>query len=279
MERQPSVYTSGVGNPTIVHFNQQVQALYLRITVLNGRNNPSSITAFEVLPIVCNSVIALSVIGCGQANLLNSGTNPSGTGKKAVRTFDNNWKVALHASETNLTYTEASQLAYVPAIISGNAVPQAWVNSPFGNAEWISYAPTAYDVNTNGVGDGQSPNYHYYKYKFNINDPYLASAFKLKIDFYVDNFVEEIYVNGIAQCSRFNLLGGGFNTNSRVQTNLDRDWQFGENELLVKTIPRPPYNGFLIQNVTNCVGVDFGDTPNTYGVLRANNGQEILLKQ
>lgn len=272
LEQQGRIYPSATGNPVIQPFTQAVTARYLRFIIINSHYPNNPIAVQQLLPIVCNAATPIPTIACGNANLLNSGTTSNGTAKKAKYTFDNYWKVAYYGHSASLTYTEAKALTYLPAIVSGNAAPTAWVNSPFGNAEWISYSTSGYDVNSIGPADGSSPNFYFYKYNFNLADPYLVQAFKLKIDFYVDNSVHDIYINGVSQAARYNLPRGGFNQNSRVSTELDNSWLLGNNEILVKTFSQPGFNGFLIQNVANCVGVDFGDAPATYGIDRNSNG-------
>lgn len=277
LTRQQNVYATPTGNPIEVNFTTAVNARYLRLVVHTTHVANNYACILELLPIVCTSP-ALPVIGCTDANLLNSGTTATGIGKKAANTFDNNWTVAYARGRSGLNNTSVATRTFLPALVVGNKAPGGWINSPYANAEWISYTMTGIDVNSTGAGDGTSNNTYFYKYKFNITDPYLLAAFKLKIDFYVDNRVDNIYVNGISYAASLGLPTGSFTAGSQVSATLKNGWQLGENEILLQTWSAPGNNGFLIQNMTTCNGIDFGDAPASYNVTKAGNGPGHIIE-
>ncbi len=271
LQRQQSVYANPTGNPIEANFASLVNARYLRIIVNTTHDANSYASILELLPIVCTTT-TLPTISCSNSSLMNSGTDSTGTAKKEANTFDYNWKIAYVKGRTGVNSASVTNRTFLPAMVIGNKAPGAWINSPYSNAEWIGYALSGYDVNSNGAGDGTSPNTYFYKYQFNIADAYALAAFKLKIDFYVDNFVDNIYVNGTSYAATLGLPAGSFLAGSQVSATLNTGWQLGTNEVLIQTASAPGFAGFLIQNITGCLGVDFGDAPATYAVSKASNG-------
>lgn len=285
--------TTQVGNPIEVNFVTAVTARYMRVVI---KETPTATYASiaELLPIVCNPQVTHPDLSCSNANLLNTGTNANGSGLAQTDRFDANWEVAF-SPDPNATNTDAlpalsamSNATYFPAVVTGNKIPQAWANSPFGNAEWISYTQTSMDANNTGYLDGTSANTYFFRYRFNLTDAYLLSAFKLKLNFLTDNITKNIYVNGIGQAPQFGLPGGGFNLASQTETSLKNGWKLGENELIVQVFSQPSHAGFLGQNITTCPGLDFGDAPASYNtsrstfaaghILEVNGTNEVMLQ-
>jgi hypothetical protein len=271
LQKQQNVYAVPTGNPIEANFATSVNARYLRLIVNSTHVANSYACILELLPIVCTTP-ALPTISCSNSNLLNSGTNATGSAPKTLNTFDNNWKVAYVKGAAGVNNTTVANRTFLPAWVAGNKAPGAWINSPYANSEWLTYTATSYDVNSNGPGDGSSLNTYFYKYRFNIADAYALAAFKLKIDFYVDNTVNNIYINGTGYAATLGLPAGSFLAGSQVSATLNNGWQLGANELLIQTSSAPGAAGFLIQNITGCLGVDFGDAPATYLTTKAANG-------
>lgn len=282
MARQTSFETTAdppvlvlVGNPIEVNFVTAVSARYLRLVARSVTGNSIAAIA-ELLPIVCGPQ-PLSTISCVNANLLNTGTNAEGDGLGQLNRLDSNWEVAF-VPNGGATYTNTlpalsatDNATFVPALITGNKFP-AWANSPFGNAQWISYSQTSRDVNNQGVSDGTSQNSYFFRYRFNITDAYLLPAFKLSLNFLADNITKNIYINGNGLAPQFGLPGGGFQLSNQTQTSLNQHWQLGENEIIVQLYSQPSLAGFLGQNITGCPGLDFGDAPTSYNVSRTSFG-------
>ena len=62
----------------------------------------------------------------------NTSTNTSNTGTLPIGTNDLHWTAAI----TNSLGT------YVPAVVCGNQATCCWINSPYPNANWITYPHT-----------------------------------------------------------------------------------------------------------------------------------------
>ena len=271
-----------VGNPLEVDFITGVTARYLRL-IVNSTHEGGLATIAELLPIVC-APPALNTISCANADLLNTGTNASGAGLAPEDKFDNNWEVAYSPKPNNyspvlLSYSDIGNATFVPAVITGNKIPAFWANSPYGNANWISYTETSRDVDwVNQTLPPTDPNTYFFRYRFNITDAYLLSAFKLRLNFLSDNEVQNIYINGVGQAPQFGLPGGGFTLASQTQTVLKNNWQLGQNEIVVQVYSQPAYAGFLGQNIASCPGLDFGDAPASYNVSRTTNGAGHIIE-
>lgn len=193
----------------------------------------------------------------------NTATNATNTGTIPVGSNDLHWTAAL----TN------SLGVYVPAVSCGNQAPGNWINSPFPNANWISFPHTC----TPG-----SPAEHscipghvdvYFKLSFNLPASNCGlsvatpSSYCLSLDFYADNSVYEIFVNGV-----LNYLNPttnpyyhfGYSSLGGVTKSLCNNWQVGMNEVIVHVRsgqnPPPTWEGFLAQanqTVNTTVGVPF----------------------
>lgn len=265
-----------VGNPIEVNFVTAVSARYLRLVARSVEGGNIAAIA-ELLPIVCGAQ-PVDDISCVNADLLNTGTNATGNGLGTLNRFDANWEV-MFVPKAGATYTNTLPLlssvanpTYVPAIITGNKIPNTWANSPFGNAQWISYTQSSRDANVTAFADGASQNSYFFRYRFNLTDPYLLPAFKLRLNFLADNVTKNIYINGNGLAPQFGLPGGGFQLNNQTQTSLNQHWKLGENEIIVQLYSQPSLAGFLGQNITTCPGLDFGDAPATYNVSRTSFG-------
>ncbi len=264
-----------IGNPLEVDFTTAVNARYMRL-IVNATYQGSYGVINELLPIVCSPPV-LNDISCVNANLLNTGTNATGTGIAAIDRLDANWEAAWVPNAGGnygqpIPISAIANATFVPAVVTGNKVPGTWANSPFGNANWISYTQTSYDASwidpTAIPGD---PNSYFFRYRFNITDPYLLPAFKLTLNFLSDNETQNIYINGVGQAPQFGLPGGGFFLSNQTQTVLKNNWQLGQNEIIVQVFSKPGLAGFLGQNITSCPGLDFGDAPASYNVSRTTS--------
>jgi len=94
------------------------------------------------------------------------------------------------------------------------------------------------------------------------------------MDFYADNRVWEIYVNGVPQSTQPNgssvlpqfpadgptsYQTSGFKANSQVHITLDNNWQRCNNELIVHVMSGHEWLGFLAQNAIKVVFDQGGD--------------------
>lgn len=115
----------------------------------------------------------------------------------------------------------ASVSVWNPAPVYYNS---AWTTSPFSNANW--------------VGTGDAAYVHvYFRYKFNLSSSVNPSTFALAMDFFADDQVSEIYVNGVKQSTLPNgmgiLPGGGYKAEWGAHITLDNSWRRCENEIIV----------------------------------------------
>lgn len=244
------------GTPTTVRFTNPVNARYFRMIVAgNGKR------VAEITPIVCGTT-PLNMT-CADVNKVSSGTDAAGSGKKLVRNLDNNWTVTHFAggtgspSTSTYNYNSITNALFYPAIVVGKAIntpPFVWATSPFGNSEWISATQNGQDINSQGLitgADNTLPNTYFFKYKFNISDPLLAASLKLRLDYYVDNQIVRVYVNGVNQNINSTDVQG-YADGHQKSTLLDSDFHVGTNELIVQIFSTPGFAGLLVQGIPSC---------------------------
>ncbi|MCW3076623.1 MAG: psrP3 [Bacteroidetes bacterium] len=238
------------------------------------------IIANAICTIVC--ICNLSILKAQFPNPLdfNSATNAANNGTIPLGSNDLHWTVAL----TN------SLGIYVPAVNCGNQATCCWVNSPYPNANWITYPHTC----------SSSPAEHsclgnvdeFYKLTFNLPGTNCgqaintASAYCLSLDFFADNWVSEIYVNNIITFinpNGFPYGASGFS--SPLTVCLCNNWMSGSNTVIVHVKSGAPtfpgWTGFLVQanqTVNTTVGVPFSATINQSNVscFGGNNGSATV---
>ena len=198
------------------------------------------------------------VVSCAtDAALFNTAYNGAG-GKLPAGSRDLVWRAGLG----NAT-GPASVSSWIPAyVVTG---PSAWTPSPFGNADWISYfANTA-----QGAGNADV----YFRYTFTIDPNVALNGFSLPMDFYADNSVPEVWVNGVAQSAFTTSLPqstntyfyAGFQAGKQAATMLSHGFQHGSNTIVVRVASGPPNVGFMAQMNPTAVCADRGDAPASYG--------------
>ncbi|MCU4121418.1 beta strand repeat-containing protein [Variovorax sp. N23] len=178
------------------------------------------------------------------AAVFNTGYGPSGpltSGRDTV------WE----SGEGTATGGPASVATWQRAYI-GNQAPANWINSPFGNANW----------NSNYTIAGQGPNNVdvYHRFTFNLAPSVTPSSFSLKLDFYSDNSVAEVFVNGVLQTvpgvpqnpgnPYFHV---GFVAGAAASATLASNWHTGTNTVVVHIKSGPGAEGFLAQTTTSAV--------------------------
>jgi gliding motility-associated-like protein len=143
---------------------------------------------------------------------------------------------------------------YTPAIVMGS-IPGSYFASPWPDCNWISHAiDGAHFINTD----------YYYKIEFYLPCYTACGAsystpgtFCLSMDFFSDNSVDEVYINGVPQSASlagvpatdpyFNV---GFSAAGGLSFSLCNGWQPGLNVLIFKIASGPGNAGFLAQNST-----------------------------
>ncbi len=216
----------------------------------------------------CDSDDKYPVLGsASDAPLLN--TAYDGSGGFLTSGTDSNWELGVGDKSG-----PASVTSWIPAPVYYN---NAWVKSPFGNANWLGSADPAYV-------------HAYFRYKFNLSSAADPSTFALTMIFHADDQVSEIYINGVAQSTLPNgagiIPGGGFKPGAGARITLDNSWIRCENEIIVHVWSSggAPM-GLLVQNalevrpdekgcdcecdchavefprIRPCITVKWGDTP------------------
>ncbi len=191
----------------------------------------------------CLDTVTCTSSAVPTGTLFNTATNGVG-GVFPGGSNDANWQIA----------TGSIAGPYFPAIVM-SSVPGSYYTSPWPDCNWISHSATGtHSVNTD----------YYYKIEFYLpcvnacGAPYSDSAtFCLNMDFFTDNSVDEVYINGVPQAG---LLAGvpasspyinvGFSAAGGLSFSLCSGWQPGLNILILKVCSGPGFAGFLAQNST-----------------------------
>ena len=133
----------------------------------------------------------------------------------------------------------------------GNQAPGAWIDSPFGNANWNSNYTIAGHVSNVDV---------YHRFTFNLASSVTPTSFSLKLDFYSDNSVAEVFVNGVLQTvpgvpqnPGNPYYHAGFVAGAAASATLASNWRTGTNTVVVHVKSGPNAEGFLAQTTTTAV--------------------------
>jgi hypothetical protein len=194
---------------------------------------------------VINSPLDAKLLNTGFDGV--NGTLPDGS-------IDLHWE----AGEGTTTGDESDPTTvnnWIPAYVK--SCP-AWIPSPFNNANWISI----YEDAKHPEEEEEKPDKDiYFRCWFYLHDSIVPSQFSLEMDFYVDNSVYEIYVNGVPQ-SQNPICGGqlpqappgdeysyeGFKSGNKAHISLSKDWQPCKNDIIVHVKSSWGLVGFLAQN-------------------------------
>ncbi|HCA82279.1 MAG TPA: hypothetical protein DEP18_00715 [Flavobacteriales bacterium] len=183
-----------------------------------------------------------------------NGTAPSGT---QFNTASNGVGGTLPGGSNDLNWEVSTSLAgpFAPAIVM-STIPGSYFASPWPDAGWIAH-------NANGSHAGNVD--YYYRILFDLpcydvcGFSYADSGvYCLTMDFFADNSVNEVYINGVAQSPTQPLLpvanqyaNIGFNAAGGLTITMCDDWQPGTNELIIKVSSGAPFEGFLAQYSTS----------------------------
>lgn len=204
----------------------------------NTANNTASDSDTQ-FPLPPGNVATISCISGGA--MFN--TAYDGAGGRLTSGADNYWQVAL--TTTPVTGAPPAGLTYAAAQIA-TAPPPSYIVSPYGNANWISNA-----ANAAHPGPG---NYDiFYRFQFNIAPGVNPAIMALDMQFYADNSVFEVWVNGNAQGVRSNYgaadpyFYAGFVAGGQAAGVLNGPWLSGLNEIVVHIKSGPGAQAFLAQ--------------------------------
>lgn len=194
--------------------------------------NPLIVQAQTAPVISCSTDPAIFNTGIDGSNGY-SITSP----KLPLGSLDAHWSIASALGDIT-TPAAAAALSYAQGPVdrpgAGNG---AWVQSPFGNAQWI------------GVQYGRS--YYVYKYQFTMDPAVDPDSFNLSLSLYVDNQVKRILVNDAVFDYTNNgaIAGvGGFSAAGNVPVVLNNGWKTGANTIYVVVGNQGDPSGLLVQS-------------------------------
>jgi len=195
---------------------------------------------------------ALQTVDCSTdfANVFNTGDN--GNGGILTSGNDLNWEVS-NPGISNPVFTPGDYTAitrWQPAVLV-TSPPGAWYPNQ-SNAAWISQA-------ANGVQNPALNGDVFYRLQFYLAADVDPSAFQLSLNFYADNSVYEVWINGLAQSTVSPSVGtlpqsptnafyyeGSYNGSAGLALyTLSQGWQTGLNTLIVDVKSSTPNVGFL----------------------------------
>ena len=179
------------------------------------------------------------------ASHFNTGTNGSG-GVLPGGSADLSWK-----------FSKDYAGPYVPAIVMSSK-PASYYASPWPDAEWISISEDGFHSPAAGNVD------YYFKTTFLLPcfNPcglsYLQpGTFCLRLDYFSDNSIYEIWVNGVKQSPMIKTIpvsdpynNYGFTASGMLAASLCQNWKPGLNEIIIRVSSGPAYMGLLIQSST-----------------------------
>jgi uncharacterized repeat protein (TIGR01451 family) len=167
----------------------------------------------------------------------------NGAGGMKTSGFDDYWRVAL--TQQNVTGAPPAGLSWGAATIASNP-PASYVRSPFGNANWIAHSAT-----------GQHPNASvsydiFYRYEFNLDPAVDPASLDLQMNFYADNSVYQVWVNGAPQKIQSNHGGNpyfyqGFTATGVASGSMSGSWRTGLNSIIVHVKSGAPNQAFMAQ--------------------------------
>jgi hypothetical protein len=233
------VDTAGVqtGLPSGVAFNP---AVGYAITPVAGAALSCTITN---TPILVHPATA-PVISClSDGNIFNTAYNGNPAGPAKTSGLDNVWeRGATFGALQPSNWTLADVATTNPGWSAYNAFPAS---------RFVAHQP---DTDHNVLGSVDL----WYRYVFTMDSSVVLSSFRLAMDFYADNSVQAIYVNGVQQTvagvpdgNPYNALH--YNTGNALSANLTSNWQAGTNTIMVRVSSGPPALGFMAKNTISAV--------------------------
>ncbi len=163
------------------------------------------------------------------------------TGKGSIGGLDPVWLISEYIPLTTIP-TNPDSYTYKKALINANCAPNAWVNpsslsAPVNNGNWISSQGES--CTTTGIPGG----YRFFRLPLNLpdlcNGITLSNNYTLYFTGYVDDNIENVYVNGIAK----NIKGGSYSSASKIDFALKDSWKVGVNYIDILVKNNPPDNG------------------------------------
>ncbi|MFK7800388.1 MAG: choice-of-anchor L domain-containing protein [Anaerolineae bacterium] len=202
------------------------------------------ITDTATITIVVSGASVTRISCDSDGYLFNTGFSSGST--LGAGSLDLNWEAGVGDSSGP---SSASQ--WGPAWVLGQKY-DIWTTSPNGSAEWVGF-------NSDGAHFGDKD--YFYRYQFDLDQEVSPSDFLLKFDFFADNSIAEIYVNGVPQSQYSESVAGiasgyfnqGYRSDKGVKAILEHDWNTGGNEIIVHVQTSEPSEGFLASATSQLV--------------------------
>ncbi|NUU08082.1 SpaA isopeptide-forming pilin-related protein [Leifsonia sp. C5G2] len=227
------------------------KALTLVVCVALG-----ALLAIGTLPNHFSNAAAIPTVSCDtDPNIFNTGYSESRRGIAADRSVDERWQALGGDMGVNRGYGAVPPGPLNPTSLAGfvnfgdayvGKVHNAWLSSPFGKAQWIS----AYYVSPTSGARNQNSEWadFYYSFTFQLDAKVDRSTFRLAMDYYADNTVRGVWVNGVLKTSNrvAPYTGSGFTDGGQLSTVLN-GFSSGRNTIVVQVGSAPSAEGFLAQ--------------------------------
>ncbi len=192
----------------------------------------------SVLNFACNS----------NPNLFNTGFNANTGSTLSDYSADSYWTVTGPGYVPSGASLPPAGATYTSASVN-NLIAASWYTTPFYNSQWISQQnldnPYQYPQN--------DPLDYWYQLKFNLGPTTDPSTFQIPFDWYADNNIFEIYVNGVAQSAITTGIPqdatghydyNGYTKEAAADAVLRGAFVTGENTIIVQIKTDNDYEGF-----------------------------------
>jgi uncharacterized repeat protein (TIGR01451 family) len=228
---------------------------------LNGERE-ASLTQSLAVSITTNTANAPTVTCTSDRRIFSTAYN--GNGGFSTTGRDTYWDSVMGTASGPPPTT-----GWIDAFATGNQAPGAWTDSIYGDAGWISHFV---DTDHTAFGDVDI----YFRYQFNLDPTVDSNSYQLMMDFFGDNSIADIFVNGVSQKAFYPSVlpqnpsdpyyYGGYNGAGRAALTLTHNWQTGPNEIIVQVKSGPGLVGLIAQsNPSYLCKSDLGDALISYG--------------
>jgi uncharacterized repeat protein (TIGR01451 family) len=225
----------------------------------NGERE-ASLTQSVPISITTNTANAPTVTCSSERRMFNTAYN--GTGGFFTTGRDTYWDSAIGTAAGPPPTT-----GWIDAYNVESSKPGAWIKTPYNDSAWISNFIDAKHTADIDI---------YFRYQFNLDPTVSVNSFQLMMDFFGDNSIADIFVNGVSQKSNYSTVlpqGStnpyyflGFNGAGKAALTLTNNWQTGSNEIIVQVKSGPDYVGFAAESQPSYLcKSDAGDAPISYG--------------
>ena len=220
----------------------------------------AGLATFSAFDMSSNAQSNLAVVGCyTDGSIFNTGYD--GNGGALTQGNDLRWEYArttqyVPANVADPGYRETapqpppSNATWQPAVVVEQLAGGGWAASPYHNAVWISNAADAHH--------GPDAEDFYYRLRFMLDDSVDPALLNASMDFFADDVVYDVLVNGQRQLPWVNNAGSppgsahpyshpGYVASNPAVGQLSGNWQTGENEIIVHVKSISGFQGLLAQ--------------------------------